>query len=196
MPDTPPEPVAVPYWTPQDALAAALRDLRDELRTRLAGLAEVEGPSTPPPMGRAMLDWDPDDVAVRPHAPGAAPVWWSQSTDRVNLNVDGTTFPLARDDRAVDIVRQVVEAAVEGRVERSRYARIGSHRVWLADGKVLERHLSPTLAPRVGLPPQGDWAPPYAERRDLLQRALTAIAHVAAGRAGARDDGATSPADR
>ncbi len=167
------------WHAPDDAIRAAFRQMRDDLRTELSDRAAVTSPEPPRGAGPEGRDWDPDDVSITPRARGAARVWWSQSARNVQVGVGvggaSANWQLPRDDTAVAVVRQVVDAAVAGRVQpgwgevdyggRLGVVRAGCCRASLLDGTLLE---DPGLAARqrarvfpAGPVEWGPWAEPY-----------------------------------
>ena len=88
--------------------------------------------------GRDHLGADRDGVLVTPTAVGAEAFWWSQTADEISLGVgESTRWVVARDDSGVAVVRHLADAVVFGRVEIGE-VHAGGHRVWLADGTILE----------------------------------------------------------
>ncbi|NUU19478.1 hypothetical protein HP550_19695 [Cellulomonas humilata] len=132
--------------------------------------------------GRDHRGADRDGILVTPTAVGAVPFWWSQTADEISLGVgESTRWVVARDDRGVVLVHQLVDAVVFGRVEIGRGVHGVTHRVSLADGTVLEDR-----SDSVDGSTEWTWAPAYIQRRDLLQQVDNAMTRLV-GRAGSGD---------
>lgn len=171
--------LAASWRAPEDAVRVAFRRLRDDLRGELAELATVTSPQAPRGAGPEGRDWDPDDVSIAPRATGGASVWWGHSATTVDVGTAvgavSTRWYLPRDDEALRFARQVVDAAVSGRVQLGqvevdaggglRVVRARCCRVVLADGTVADPPVGAAAfsARRPAGPVRWtSWAEPYA----------------------------------
>lgn len=117
---------------PSDEVAAQLDDLASGLAVRLAGVASVDWASSEDA-------GFPGGVEVMPAVKDAVRVWWTHSSEEINVGFDDCTgWDLPRSPASVEIVHAIVNAAVAGAVDIGAGRGVKVYRVRMPDGSVRE----------------------------------------------------------